>query len=66
MLDKFTFIAYAFRVLKDDPKVFNPFDRYLIHRAMTKGNSVLTKEEEERFEDLQEIAYKALLNKINK
>lgn len=62
MLDKFTFTAYAFRILKDDPEVFNDFDRLLIHRVMTQGDALMSKEEMEKFDELSHRAYNRLLN----
>lgn len=62
MLDKFTFTAYAFRVLKDDPDVFSDFDRILIHRVMTQGDAHLSAEEMDKFDEISARAYKVLLN----
>jgi hypothetical protein len=61
MLDKFTFTAYAFRILKDDPKVFDDFDRLLIHRVMTQGDALMTEAEMDKFDELTERAYKHLI-----
>lgn len=60
-MDRFTFVAYAFRVLKDTD-LFNDFDRILIHKVMTKGNALLSKEEEEKFDFLALKAYRKMLN----
>lgn len=62
MLDKFTFTAYAFRILKDDPDVFSDFDRLLIHRVMTQGDALLTEAEMDKFDEISARAYKVLLN----
>lgn len=61
MLDKLTFTAYAFRILKDDPDIFSDFDRLLIHRVMTQGDAHLTEAEMDKFEEISVRAYEALL-----
>lgn len=60
MLDKFTFTAYAFRILKDT-EFFSVFDRILIHKAMTKGDSTLTEEESIKFDLLVDKVYRHML-----
>lgn len=60
MLDKYTFVAYAYRNLKDRDDLFSPFDRLLIHRFMTQGDALMSDEEMEKFNEISSRIMKEL------